>query len=58
MTYYDFMGFNLYQIIFFETSWKYFINLIINFSLEFVISIAKIILTMWNVKFLKSVKTS
>lgn len=46
MTYYDFMGFNLYQIIFFETSWKYFINLIINFSLEFDISIAKIILTM------------
>lgn len=53
MTYYDFMGFNLYQIIFFGTSWKYFINLIINFSLEFDISIAKIILTMWNGKFKK-----
>lgn len=37
MTYYDFMGFNLYQIIFFETSWKYFIN----FNLEFDISITK-----------------
>lgn len=58
MTYYDFMGFNLYQINFFGTSWKYFINLIINFNLELDISIAKIILTMWNVKFLKSVKTS